>query len=345
MKTNFTYTRCPVFQPSSNDFNLCTYHDPADDERECGFCKRPEYYRCLADDKVIPLSYSSVSNFLTCHHLYYLTAIRGIQTKDSAQSSALKLGTLWDAVLQKHLGTLGTDPTINIPDIIKQYEMDPKDVAKVRGIYRAYKELGIQVESGYELQSKISLTLPFDKVWGDGYPVELLVTGFYDRKYPDYFVENKFSGRPSYYQDPFLLLSQIGTYFLADPSLKHVIMEIVQAPLLKQTGKTKDEDPEEFCERIFQDALSRPSFYFVGYNKETRAYGKKFFRSEFNLEELRDRYLHVFRELYDARLLNGFYKNSRACNNVLPSIPCEMLSVCRYNNLSESVYQIRERKG
>ena len=336
MKSTFIGS-CFKFQPNS-DFSSCAYYDPSDNSKVNGFCTRPDMYRCVSTlGKIIPLSYSSVSDFLTCRHLYYLKAIRGIRMKDAAVSSPLKMGTLWDKVLQKYLG----NKSIDIPAIINQYEIDDKDTAKVQGLYRAYKALDIQVEPGYDLQAKIDLTIPFDQTWPDGSPVEMMMTGFYDRKYADHFVENKLSGRPEFYQDPFFIQSQIGTYFLADPNLKHVTMEIIRTPALKSTGKNKEESAGDYGERVYQDAISRPSHYFIGWNSETKTYGRRFYRKEFDLEEIKSRYLHVFKEIYNARFTDGFYKNDRVCNNVLPGIACDMLSVCRYNNMSESIYEIR----
>ena len=342
--TDFDSSRCPEFQPT-NEFDTCLYFDPATNLTECGFCTKEQYYRCLAHNGQIPLSYSSVQSFLTCHYLYYLQAIRGIQTRDPAKSSPLKMGTLWDAVLTKHYGGINRETGLpyDIPGIINKYEIAPRDVAKVRGLYRAYKMLEIQIDPDYELQTKINLKLDFDQVWGGGSPVEILITGYYDRKYPDRFIENKLSGRPDNYLDPWFIQSQIGTYFLADPSLLSCTMEIARTPDLKSTGKNKEEDDDIYGERVYQDAISRPSHYFLGYNQDTHHYGKKFFRTEFNLEELKARYIHIFREYWEARLFNGWYKNDRACNNILPGIKCDMISVCRYNNMSETVYQIRQR--
>jgi len=338
--TDFDSSKCPKFQPNSS-MNSCIYYGEADNPCENGYCSLPTNYRCVATVQLlIPLSYSSVSDFLTCHHLYYLKAIRGIQTLDAAKSSPLKMGTLWDKVLQKYLGEKGID----IPSIINQYEIPLVDVAKVKGLYRAYKELDIQVDPDYKLQVKISMQIDFQKTWTNGDPVKLLLTGFYDRKYTDSFVENKLSGKPDMYLDPYFIQSQIGTYFLADPNLQSCTMEVIRTPQLKSTGKNKEESPEDLQERIYQDAISRPSYYFIGWNNQTRKYGKKYFRGEFDLEELRSRYIHVFREIFDARIMDGFYKNDRVCNNILPGVSCDMLQCCRHNNMSEQVYQIRKKK-
>lgn len=346
--TDFDDSKCPEFEPNSS-MTACKYYAAAENELENGFCNRPEFYRCIATTtKVIPLSHSSVQDFLTCHHLYYLKAIRGIQTLDKAKSPALKMGKLWDVVLQKYLGGEIKDDEGNpttIPEVIQRYDIDPMDVAKVKGIFRGYKALEIQVEPGGNLQAKIDMKIDFEKTWGDNAPVEMLVSGFYDRKYATSFVENKLSGKPDMYLDPYFIQSQVGTYFLADLSMDYCIMEVVRTPQLKAAGaKKKEESPDEFAERVYQDVISRPSFYFMGYNSIKRTYGKKYYRNEFNLEELRSRYLHIFREIFDARVMEGWYKNDRVCNNILPGISCDMVSCCRHNNMSETIYQIRKKK-
>jgi Zn-finger protein len=337
---DFSLEHCEHFLP---DFKKqqCQFYDAASDERQCGFCFKPEYYRCVADiHRIIPLSYSSVSDYLTCHHLYYLKAIRGIQINNTMKSSALKRGTLWDKVLQK---LLNPDSDININEVIVANEINSRDVAAVRGIYRAYKELGIETEPGGDLQAKIDLSIPFGLEWGNKYPVELLVTGYYDRKYPTYFAENKMSGRPNNYEDPYFIQSQVGVYFMADPNLEYCIMEIVKSPDLKSTGRFKDEDDDEYSERVFQDAISRPAFYFMGWDSTTRRYGRKFYRSEFGIDELRERFIAIFKEIFEARFHQRWYRNDRVCSNILPGIACDMLPICRLGgSVAENNYEIRK---
>lgn len=336
--SDFDQSKCDKFVPNSS-FNQCFTYVPDENGDFNGFCSLPDRYRCWATtSKPIPLSYSSVSDFLTCHRLYYLKAIRGVQIRDEMKSAPLKMGTLWDVALQKYLGG---EPKQSITETIDKYQIDPMDVAKVKGIFRAYKKLEIQIDPGYKLQTKIDLTLSFDKVWGNGMPVEMPITGFYDRKYSTSFAENKFSSKPDFYLDPYFIQSQIGTYFLADPSLEYCIMEVIRVPALK-TGRDKDVDAEEYQERVYQDAISRPSHYFLGYNNLSRRYGKKFYRNEFNLIDLESRYLHIFREIFDARSCDGWYRNDRVCNNILPGVVCDMISCCRNNNMSETIYQIRK---
>lgn len=329
---------------------------------ECGFCKQPDRRRCIADIcRNIPLSNSSVGNFFTCHYLYYLTKIIGLETKPAFLPSAIKEGKLWDVVKQKHLGE-----TISITDTINEYEINEHSVAKVRAVYHAYKELGIEVDPDYKLQAKVNIEMEIDmpfsdfiptvsigkeaiKLWDENketikkYP--LIVNGFYDRKYSNYFAEDKFTSKPQSYLDIFFIQSQVGTYFLADPNLDYCIMEVVQVPqqrVLKE-GKPNQESPESYQKRIYEDILSRPSNYFIGWNKEKKRYGKKFYRSEFDLEAIKSQYQQSIIEIMAARWNGNFYKNWKYCNNVFPGIGCSFQSVCRNNNVSENMYRVNKK--
>ena len=311
-----------------------------DDSDNAGFCKRPERYRCIKEvcNMPIPLSYSLVGHFLTCPFYCYLLDIRGIQTKPSATSKAIKMGKLWDIVKQHILGE-----KVDIPGTIETYEIGNMEIAKVKAINRAYKELGIQVDPMYSLQARFDETIEADGVYKEC-PVPVKIKGFYDRKYRNYFVEDKLSSRPDNYTDIFFIQSQVGAYFLADPNLEYCVMEVVRTPDLRSVGKFKEESPSDHEERTYQDIISRPSFYFLGYDKEKHTYGKKFYRNEFNLDEIRDRFRMVSIMIRDCQGFDGWYKNDRACSNILPGIPCDMKGICRYNTMSEEMYEIRRAK-
>ena len=357
-------SKCNQFSPSF-DNKECEYYAYAENDKmeikdgECGYCKRPNCYRCVADiTRTIPLSHSSIGDFLTCHYLYYLKKILGIEKRPAHMGDALKAGKLWDTVKQKHLGA-----NVNIQEVINEYEINPIVVAKVRALFHAYKELEIQVEPGYELQAKIDLnyniqipatsfipTITVGKealsMWDqkntNSYTFSLNITGFYDRKYPTYFCEDKLSGKPEFYLDPFYISSQCGTYFLADPNLEYVIMEVVRFPQHKP-NKKKEETPEEIYKRVYDDVLSRPSNYFIGYNREKRMYGRKFWKGEFDLESIKQRYQQVVIEIMAARWNGNFYRDDKCCNNILLGIVCDMKEICRNHNISEEMYKIRKK--
>jgi heat shock protein HspQ len=332
----------------------CEFHEPGslalswpkcdclyriDDHDNAGFCKRPEYYRCVKEAGImpVPLSYSSVSNFLTCPMMYYLKDIRGIVIRNEATSKAIKMGQLWDKVKQKLLAG-----KVDIGEIIESYNIENMEIAKVRALNRAYKELEITVDPVYTLQKAFNNEIVADGVYKDS-PVKVMVKGFYDRKYQNYFVEDKLSSRPDNYLDVWFIQSQIGAYFLADPSLEYCIMEVTRVPDLKSTGKFKDESAESYEERAYQDIISRPSFYFLGWDKETKRYGKRYYRSEFDLESIRDRFRIISILIHDCAGFNGWYKNDRVCGAILPGIACEMKAICRNGNMSEEVYKVKDK--
>lgn len=338
-------SKCPNYVPklSGSKPTECMYY--MDQGRTCGLCKRPDMYRCLEElgKKPLPLSHSSIQDFLVCHRLFWMKQVQGLQVKNRHLSRPIKLGALWDAVLQFRLAGTG-DPQ----SVIEEYGIEAVDVETVRALYRAYKDLGIQVEEGFQLQARVDIKWnPFDEVrtWIGNEPVEVHVRGFYDRKYDKYFVENKLSGRPEGYLDVFFVQSQIATYFLADPELEKCVMEVVRTPGLRVSKEEEmDETGREFGRRVYEDVMHRPAYYFMGWNKEKRTYGKVFYRREFDLEDVRSRYLSIFRELHEALTLDGFYRSDRSCRGVLPGMGCDFVNVCRYGSASEEVFEIRKKE-
>lgn len=366
MRNLLDSNKCPYFLPTF-DNRECKYYQYAENDRfeqidgACGFCKRPGGYRCVADiTRIVPLSHSSVSTFMTCHQLYYLQKILGIEKRPAFMGVPLKAGSLWDTIKQRHLGA-----DKSIKDKIEEYEIDPITVSKVRALYHAYKEFGITVDSGFELQAAInfshniqlspssfipSVDVGEEKInlWADRrnqgednrtWIFPLSVTGFYDRKYSTYFCEDKLSGKPKFYLDPFYIQSQMGTYFLADPNLEYVIMEVVLFP--QQRELKKPETPEAMYERVYGEILSRPSKYFIGFDRKKLKYGVKFHRGEFDLDAIVSTYQQVVLEILSCRYTGNFYKNFRACNNIF-GYPCEYQTICKTGNISESLFRIRK---
>ena len=341
------YERCADYNPTFVSGNSCFYYEKQSNGRICGLCKHSDHYRCLADlgVKPLPLSHSAVQDFLICKRLFYIKNILGLQVRNSHVGNPLKMGALWDRVLQWYYG----NKEINIQEIIDEYDIAEENVAIVRGLYRAYRDLNVLIEDGGEFQARVNMVIDdFGdgvKEWGNGEKVKLLVRGFYDRKYDRYFVENKLSSRPDGYLDTFFIQSQIGTYFLGDPKLEYCIMEVVRTPSLRITkGEELSENYKGYENRVYEDVMGRPGHYFVGWNKETRTYGKKFYRTEFDLDEIRDRYKSVFKEIYDSIWYDSWYKNDRSCRGIMPGMQCDYIGICRYNNFSESVYTMKEKE-
>jgi hypothetical protein len=333
---------CRWFEVSFDKGGKCIHYlDRGEDE--CGLCSRNDMYRCIQDlrERPLPLSHSSIQDFLTCHHYYYITQIRGIEVIPSMMTDPVKDGALWNAALDWHISNGTTDSPAKV---VQEYGMSEKSTLKIKAMIRAWKELEIAIDPDPALQKRFDVLQPVNFYWlheNDVQPIKIKIRGFFDRWYPTYFVEQKLTKSPDRYFDPFFISSQIGTYFLAEPSAEYVIIEAVRNPDLKSIRNESDED---YSYRVYEDLMTRTAHYFPGWNRERCTFGKKFMRSEFNLREIESRFEHVVREIYTCLEFKGFYKNDKACSAVLPGIPCPYLNLCRYNVASESVYRIKAKE-
>jgi len=101
--------------------------------------------------------------------------------------------------------------------------------------------------------------------------------------------------------------------------------------------------PEELYARVYQDILSRPSKYFLGYDRNKKKYGKKFFRQEFAIDEIKEQYKQIVLEIMSCRYTNNFYRNWKVCNNIYPGISCDFQKICRNGNMADAIYKIRDK--
>ena len=300
------------------------------DSRPVGFCQLSREFLCIEDtDGRFPrLSFSTVSDFLDCKWKYFLKHVKGIRTLDPATGDALKMGVLWDVCVQTIVGNI---PKSEIKRTIEKYEIPELAERKVKAVYKAFKDLNINIDIMCRPQDRFELSI--------NYPLAnhtFVLTGVYDRKYEDHFVETKFSRSPDYYTNLFNIIPQVGTYFASDPAMEYCIMEVVRCPDLKGD---KD-DLVAYQERCYHDIMARPGWYFPGFNKETRTFGKKFYRSEFNLDEVIERYQDVYYQIADSAFRNAFTKNYKACYR---PFPCDMIPICLFNVMSEVVYGIKKK--
>lgn len=295
-----------------------------------GFCSLTEEFLCIEDtDGRLPrLSFSTVSDFLDCHRKYWLAHVKGIRTLDAASGDALAMGVLWDVCLQVLVGNV---PKSKIVDTINQYEISESCEAKVKAIYRAFKDLNIHIDTQCSAQDRFILTLPYNERQ-DMY----VLTGVFDRKYENYFVESKFSGSPDYYHNLFNIIPQVGTYFASDPAMEYVIMEVVRAPGLHQ----KELSAEEYEAKCYDDIMHRPGWYFPGWNKESRTFGKKFYRREFDLLEVIERYEDVYYQITDCNRRNKFTKNYKSCYR---PFTCQFTDICLFNVMSEAKFELKKK--
>jgi len=156
-----------------------------------------------------------------------------------------------------------------------------------------------------------------------------------------YITEDKFSGSPDFYSKKFALTSQLSTYFLSDPNIDYAIVKAVRAPG-QRTGKGRysGETPEDYSNRVYSDIISRPSYYFMGLNRMKKTYGRKFFRSEFPLDEMRTEHAQVTHEIKWAMRNNAYYRNYLACH--VPTT-CGFLPICETGVVSEEMFDMKPK--
>jgi hypothetical protein len=166
------------------------------------------------------------------------------------------------------------------------------------------------------------------------------ILGYVDRAYDNHIIETKFSARPDFYQQKENVAYQLGTYFIANEAWEYATVEITRVPDLRTgKGKFSDESPEQFEERIYSDIVSRPAHYFPGWDRKTRTFGVKFWRTEFDLEEIFRTYVHVLREIQEAAKTGAWWRNNLACH--VPT-PCPFLPIKRTGVVSEEIYERRK---
>lgn len=297
----------------------CIHYIEPLNEGECGFCKEPFYFRCIESMKYRLPSFSSsaFTEWMQCKLKFYYPRIIGLRLKPAYVPRAIACGSIWDAFV-------GGETDLDI--LAASYAITDIERAKINALILATQELGIVWRPG-ETQCKIKFNILDNIVVG--YLDKVLASG-------DGFEEHKLSSRPDYYS----LLNihqQCGTYLHANPEWEYVDMMVARLPLL-ETGKgTKaNETVEEFQRRCYEDILTRPAFYFIGYDKKTHLYGKRFWRNEFDLDHIVKTYRWGMQELRDTIDRGSWYGNKFACEK--PHM-CQWMDICKTGALNDEVYE------
>jgi len=175
------------------------------------------------------------------------------------------------------------------------------------------------------------------------YPLaEYSIIGYVDRAYPDHIVETKCSARPDFYTYLETIEHQVGTYLMANEAWEYADIEIVRLPDLKTgKGKNANESPDRYEERCYQDIISRPSHYFIGFHRDKKTFGKRFWRSEFDFDRLWRMYRDVLYDLRDTVKTGRWYENTLSC--YVPT-PCVYLPIRKTGGvISEEIFRQREK--
>ena len=132
------------------------------------------------------------------------------------------------------------------------------------------------------------------------------------------------------------LTYQLGTYFMGNEAWEYADVEITRVPALKPKS---DESAEVYEERVYGDVLSRPAYYFQGWDRKTRTYGVRFWRSEFDLDEIFRTYVYVLEEIKTTIRRGNWYPNNLACH--VPT-PCQFLPIKKSGVVSPEIYNRKE---
>ena len=312
---------CKTLKPDDN--SLCKDYIRSINANEPGFCKQPTRFRCTEAMKVkLPsISFSSLTDFISCKLRYKHRVVDGLQMKSQHLTEPLKQGRAWDAYLQ-HLFD-GND----YQPVITSLRLSETQQAKINALARARRDLEIPINKDGLLGCQYKIHVPLSQEQ---------VIGYADRAYDDHIIESKLSGRPDFYKQRENLTYQLGTYFMGNEAWQYADVEICRAPYLKLKS---NESPEAYEERVYGDILSRPGHYFIGWDRKTRTYGVRFWRSEFDLDEIFRTYVYVLDELKTTLKRGSWYGNFLACH--VPA-PCQFLPVKKSGVVSSEIFKRKE---
>jgi hypothetical protein len=317
---------CPMLTP--NNGLPCKHYIRSNNTEEPGFCTQPSKFRCTeAMKKKLPsISYSRMVDFISCKEKYRLRVLKGIEARPHHLPEPLKLGRAWDAITHYLY-----DSDYNYNQDIEPLQLNDMQQARISALDRASQDLEIieQTDGLIGCQHKVHIPVG-----------QTQIIGYVDLAYEDHFIEIKLSSRPDFYTRKENVVYQLCTYFMANEQWDYADVLITRIPGLKTGwGKYSEESPQEYEKRIYGDVISRPAYYFIGWDRKTRTYGVRFWRSEFDLDEIFSTYVYVLEELQDTLKRNSWYPNNLACH--VPAA-CAYLPIKRTGVVSEEIYKRKE---
>ena len=312
----------------------CLHYSKPDLNGDCGFCKLPTHHHCIGAmraGKLPMVSHTTVSDLMHCPMKVYYTQVLGVRAKDEHLPTAVKMGKCVDKFLDLRAhGWPDYSLQAEIDILSGSLGLDDASRAKIRAVMAAFVKIGIVIDPTDQTQPEIVTTLRNGKL-----------VAHLDRLYPDHMVESKFTARPETYLDAFNINHQVGTYFLSAPSADYCIMEVIQVPQQKMTTK---EPADEYEQRVYDDIMLRPGHYFKGYDASTKRFGKKFWRTEFNLDDLKLQYENQLDELYWRTLNNNWSELPSRIMCDLPT-PCWYKPICRTGGISDEMYEFNKKQN
>ena len=311
---------CPDY---NNTVKPC-YHFISD-----GFCSMKNRFRCIEWLKRNSmLSYSSISKYNKCKRCFYYYYIEGLELKDKPLTPFLG-GLVHNYLSVYHSNN--EDTKSKYSDIIenklrelylKYIDVDNPEPYIVSNIISAttigifYCDINKNLEQGdveYEIVNK-----------------DIGLKGIIDLYSNDKIYDWKYTGSPSSYSRLSTELQAI-IYFMLLPDVRQFTLRLIRKPSLKIA---KNENVEEFSERLLNDIKRRPAHYIENIT---------FWRSEYNIPEKKGEIDIICNEI-KSKVRNG------SLENFYKEYTCHYLSVCDYYSIcnsgviSEDEYTRRETK-
>ena len=312
-----------MFLPTNN--SPCQHYVRPEDPNEPGFCRQPIVFRCIeAMKRKLPaISYSSATDFIHCKLRYKHRIVDGLRARPQYLPDPIKFGQVWDGFIrQQH------ESGYIYKEGIKQLQLAEFQAAKINALIRAYNDLEIKSVTDGLLGCQFKINVPVG---------QHQIVGYVDRAYESHIVETKLSARPDFYTQKENITFQLGTYFMSDERWKYADVQVTRVPSLQTgRGRYENESLEDYEERVYGDILSRPAFYFLGWDRKTRTFGTRFWRGEFDLDEIFKTYVHVIQEIQHTLRQDSWYANNLACH--VPA-PCPYLPIKRTGIVSDEIYE------
>jgi len=291
-----------------------------------GLCALPQFFRCIEYvEKFEPqLSYSSLMSFLRCRRKWYIEEILGLEPIEEMIPLPLKRGRDMHSLLA---AMCDEDQEKVAPFILNHRdEQEAVELAKITALGDAMEELGL-VEP-LKGKTEWEFTLMEEKL--------PRLHGFIDVVGGDWFAEFKYTGRPQEYLHPTFAKSQLAIYFLALPDADKALMRPIRVP---QMRPGVNEDLNKYTDRLKEDILRRPAFYFPNYDSKRKIWGSTVYRTEIEFEEVKERLRWAVREIKRMVKEGSYFRNETAC--FFPD-QCPYLQLCETGLASPLLYR---RKG
>jgi len=258
---------------------------------------------------------SYLNDFERCPRLFYYINEMKIVVRPEASSLAQRCGSYLHALVAG-----GEEQVYFGP----HEELERK---QVEVIYSCMAELDLIPYVEYEVY--------YSRQVAEGVGVE----GTLDMVDGNWMGEMKYTSKPDYYLHSFSAQAQVEFYFFISDLEVASILPVRQPALRYMEGK---EDVDKFLGRLKEDVLRRPSYYFPHYDPDKQPrWGLKFYRSEFDMDEVERRLRWWFKEIQKCRKYNYWPQRKQNC---LAPFECSYLPLCESGAFNEAIYTIKERR-